>query len=149
EPDDRSPAALARRLGSVTGNTEISALEESLPDGDKRLARAVGSVPTAFGFVLDPDRNSTLRGAAIASRGALPVDALWQAAGAIGPTQPLAAAARGLGTLSLPGSADGAIRQVPVFVATGRVLMPGLAAEALRLASGASSYLIEAEPATL
>jgi adenylate cyclase len=133
----------------VTGNTEISRLEESLPDGDKRLARAVGSVPTAFGFVLNPDRNGILPGAVIASRGSLPFDDLWQAAGAIGPTPPLAAAAGGLGALSLPGTADGAIRQVPVFVAAGRVLLPGLAAEALRLASGASSYLIEAEPPTL
>ena len=149
EPDDRSPAALARRLGSVTGRAEISTLGESLPDGDKRLARAIGSVPVALGFVLDPDRHGTLPGAAIASRGSLPFDDLWQAAGAIGPTLPLAAAASGLGALSLPGSADGAIRQVPVFIAAGRVLMPGLAAEALRLASGASSYLIEGEPPTL
>jgi adenylate cyclase len=33
EPDDRSPAALARHLGSVTGHAEISTLAESLPDG--------------------------------------------------------------------------------------------------------------------
>src|SRR5882757_7625920 len=149
EPDDRSPAALARRLGSVTGRAEIGTLGENLPDGDKLLARAIGSVPAALGFVLDPDRHGTLSGAAIASRGSLPFDDLWQAAGAIGPTLPLAAAAGGLGALSLPGSADGAIRQVPVFIAAGRVLMPGLAAEALRLASGASSFLIEGEPPTL
>ena len=149
EPDDRSPAALARRLGSVTGRAEISTLGESLPDGDKLLAQAIGSVPVALGFVLDPDRDRALPGAAIVSRGSLPFDDLWRAAGAIGPTPPLAAAARGLGALSLPGSTDGAIRQVPVFVAVGRILMPGLAAEALRLASGASSYLIEGEPPTL
>jgi len=149
EPDDRSPAALARRLGSVTGHAEISTLGESLPDGDKLLAQAISSVPVALGFVLDPDRDRALPGAAIVSRGSLPFDDLWQAAGAIGPTPPLAAAARGLGVLSLPGSTDGAIRQVPMFVAVGGVLMPGLAAEALRLAAGASSYLIEGEPATL
>src|SRR5258707_5216775 len=149
EPDDRSPGALARRLGSVTGRAEISTLGESLPDGAKRRARAIGGVPVALGFVLDPDRRGTLPGAGVGSRGSLPFDDLWQAAGAIGPTPPLAAAASGLGALSLPGSADGAIRQVPVFIAAGRVLMPGLAAEALRLASGASSYLIEGEPPTL
>src|SRR5262249_57049141 len=55
----------------------------------------------------------------------------------------------GLGALSLLGSADGAIRQVPLFVAAVRVLMPGLAAEVLRLASGSSSYLIQAEPPKL
>jgi adenylate cyclase len=149
EPDDRSPATLARRLGSVTGRAEISALAERLLDGDKHLARAINSVPVALGFVLDPDRHGALPGAAIVSRGTLPFDELWQATGAIGPTAPLTAAARGLGTLSLPGSADGAIRQLPVFVAVGGVLMPGLAAEALRLVSGASSYLIEGEPPTL
>jgi adenylate cyclase len=149
EPDDRSPAALARQLGSVTGHTEISTLAESLLDGDKQLAQAIGSVPVALGFVLDPNHDHALPQASIVSRGPLPFDDLWQAAGAVGPTPPLAAAARGLGVLSLPGSADGAIRQVPVFVAVGHVLMPGLAAEALRLASGASSYLIEGEPPTL
>jgi adenylate cyclase len=143
EPDDRSPAALARRLGAVTGRAEISALGESLPDGDKRLAQAIGRVPVALGFVLDPDGDRALSGTSIVSRGALPFDDVWRATGAVGPTPSLAAAARGLGAISLPGSADGAIRQVPVFVAVGRVLMPGLAAEALRLASGASSYLIE------
>jgi adenylate cyclase len=149
EPDDRSPAALARRLGSVTGHAEIKALGENLPDGDKLLAQSISSVPVALGFVLDPDGDRALPGAAIVSRGSLPFEELWQATGAIGPTPPLAAATGGLGALSLPGSADGAIRQVPVFVAVGGVLMPGLAAEALRLASGASSYLIEGEPPTL
>jgi adenylate cyclase len=149
EPDDRSPAALARRLGFITGHAEISALAESLPDGDKLLAQATRSVPVALGFVLDPDRDRALPAASIVSRGALPFDDLWQAVGAIGPTPPLLAGARGLGALSLPGSADGAIRQVPVFVAVDRVLMPGLAAEAVRLAFGASSYFIENDPPTL
>jgi adenylate cyclase len=149
EPDDRSPAVLARKLGSMTGRSEISALGERLPDGDKQLARAISSVPVALGFVLDPDRDGALPGAVIVRRGAVPFDNLWQASGAIGPTLPLAAAASGLGALSLPGGVDGAIRQVPVFVAAGRVLMPGLAPEALRIAGGASSYLIEGEPPTL
>src|ERR1700704_1240405 len=97
EPDDRSPAALARRLGSVTGRAEISTLGESLPDGDKRLARAIGGVPVALGFVLDPDRPGTLPGAAVASRGSLPFDDLWQAAGAIGAAPALAAPGGGRG----------------------------------------------------
>jgi len=149
EPDDRSPAALARRLGSVTGRAEISTLAEGLPDGDERLARAISTVPVALGLVLDPDRNGTLPGVAVVSRGPLPFDDLWQTTGAVGPTESLAAAANGIGALSLPGSADGAIRQVPLFVAAGGVLMPGLATEALRLAEGASSYRIEADPPTL
>jgi adenylate cyclase len=149
ESDDRSPAALARRLGSMTGHAEISALAESLSDGDKLLTQAISRAPVALGFVLDPDRDRGLPAASIVSRGALPFDDLWQAAGATGPTPPLVAAARGLGVISLPGSADGAIRQVPVFVGVGRVLMPSLAAESVRLSFGASSYLVENDPPTL
>src|SRR5258707_7191365 len=131
EPDDRSPAALARRLGSVTGHAEISTLGESLPDGDKRLAQAIGSVPVALGFVLDPDRDGTLPGAAIASRGSLPFNDLWQGPAAIGPTPPPAAAASGLGAPPLPCSADGAPPPGPVFLAAGPVLMPGPACAGL------------------
>ena len=36
-----------------------------------------------------------------------------------------------------------------MFVAAGRVLMPGLAVEGLRRSTGAASYLIESEPPTL
>jgi len=149
EPDDRSPAALARRLGSLTGRAEMSTLGDGLPDGDKMLAQAIGTVPVALGFVLNSDSARTLAGASIISRGRLPFDDVWQVTGAIGPTPPLVAASRGLGALSLPGSADGAIRHVPMFVAVNRQLLPGLAVEALRLALGASSYLIEDEPPTL
>src|SRR5689334_911532 len=126
DPDDRSPAALARRLGSVTGRAEITALAKGLPDGDERLARAISALPVVLGLVLDPDRTGTLPGAAVVSRGPLPFDDLWQASGAIGPTDALAAAASGLGALSLPGGTDGAIRHAPIFVAAGGVLMPGL-----------------------
>lgn len=54
EQDDRSPAALARRLGSMTGRAEISALADSLPDGDKLLAQATSSVPVALGLYSTP-----------------------------------------------------------------------------------------------
>lgn len=149
EPDDRSPAALARQLGSITGRSDIGALAKTLPDGDSQLTQIISGVPVALGFVLDPERENPLPGAPIVSRGPLPFDDLWQAAGAIGPTPSLADAASGLGALSLPGGSDGAIRHAPLVVATGRVVMPGLAAEALRLASGASNYLIDGEPPVL
>ena len=149
EADDRSPAALARRLGALTDRPEISALAEKLPDGDKQLANAVKSAPVVVGFVLDPDLDSALLGPPIVSRGPLPFNDLWQAAGAVGPTPALAAAASGVGALSLPGSADGIIRHVPLFVVAGRTLLPGLAVDAVRLARGASSFLIQVGPPML
>jgi adenylate cyclase len=149
EPDDRSPAALARRLGALTENTGIAALGDTLPDGDRMLADAVKSAPVVLGFVLDPDRRNTLPGPAIVSRGPLPFDELWQAAGAIGPPSPVAEAASGIGALSLPASSDGVIRQVSLFVAAGGTVLPGLAVEAVRLARGTSTLMIESDPPAL
>src|SRR5262249_53402436 len=118
-------------------------------DGDKQLADAVKSAPVVLGFVLDPDLDSTLPGPPIVSREPLPFNDLWEAAGAVGPAPALAAAAGGVGALSLPGSADGIIRHVPLFVVAGHRLLPGLAVDAVRLARGASSFLIQVEPPML
>jgi adenylate cyclase len=35
EPDERSPAALARRLGGMVGRADLGSLADTLPDGDK------------------------------------------------------------------------------------------------------------------
>jgi adenylate cyclase len=149
EADDRSPAALARRLGALTRNTQISALADSLPDGDRRLADALKSTHAVLGFVLDPDLPTAPIGAPIATRGRLPFDDLWRAMGAAAPPAPLAEAGSGIGALSLPAGADGAIRQVPLFVAAGGAVLPGLAVDAARVARGAASFLIQSAPPAL
>jgi adenylate cyclase len=148
EPDDRSPAALARQLGELADRADITALAEHLPDGDKELAEAMRKTPVTLGFVLDPDRDDTLSVAPTVARGALPFSDLWQVPGAIGPAPALAAAAEGFGALSLPGD-DGIVRDVPLFVVAGQTLLPGLAIDAVRLLRGASSFLIENSPPAL
>jgi adenylate cyclase len=149
EPDGRSPAALARRLGELIDRPELARLADTLPDGDRRLALAARDPPVAFGFVLDPDQPGTLPGVAVLMRGAPAVGPLWSATGAVGPPALLADTARGLGALSLPGDADGAVRRVPLLVAVGESLRPGLAVEAIRLARQASTYLVRSDPLQL
>ena len=149
EPDDRSPAALARRLGELANRADIAALAEHLPDGDRDLAEAMRAIPVTLGFVVDPEGNNPLSDtrAPVLTRGPLPFLDLWRTTGAIGPAPALAAAAEGIGALWLPGDADGMIRRVPLLVeVAGQALLPGLALDALRLARGASSFLIEASP---
>src|SRR5262245_34631441 len=41
EADSRSPAALARQLAILTGRPDLRDLAEQLPDGDKRLTKAL------------------------------------------------------------------------------------------------------------
>jgi adenylate cyclase len=149
EPDPRSPATLARRLGEITGRSDLARLSETLVDGDELLAGAANGTPIAFGFVLDPERMAALPDAPVLIRGTPALGPLWRAAGVIPPIPALMQSANGLGTVSLPGDADGLVRRVPLLVAVDRSLQAGLAVESVRLAREASAYRIEAEPLRL
>ena len=149
EPDGRSPAALARQLGALTGRPELTRLAETLPDGDKRLAKAVREAPGCARLRADPERSQALPGAPILMRGspclgrfgALPARSVRHRC--------CCTQAKGLGALSLPGDADGTVRRVPLLVRVGDTLRPGLAAEAVRLAQRASAYLVQSDPLRL
>jgi len=127
EADTRSPAALARQLGSLTGNRDLNSLAAGLPDGDKRLAAAIRSVPATLGFVLDADNAKAVPGVPVLARHPVVLDGVWRMTGGIAPYPLLIDATKGLGALSLPGDADGQIRRVPLFVGTGDATRPGLA----------------------
>jgi adenylate cyclase len=149
EPDSRSAAALARRLGALTGRVDLDALAQELPDGDKRFATALQGAPAVLGFVLDPEQTKTVPSVPIVTRGPLPLQELWRTAGAIGPAPQLAQGVHGMGALSLPGDADGIIRRVPLLVGAANALLPGLALEAVRVKQHAFAYVAEAEPRVL
>jgi adenylate cyclase len=149
EPDDRSPAALARKLATLTDRMEVAALAKTLPDGDQRFAKSLGSMRSVLGFVLDPEQPGSVRGPPIFVRGSLPLSGLWRGAGAIGPTPSLSDGREGLGTLSLPADADGVIRRVPLFVGAGEDLLPGLALETLRVLRRVPDYTLQADPPLL
>jgi adenylate cyclase len=149
EPDDRSPAALARRLAELTGRADLAGLADGLPDGDQRLEKAFEAVPVVLGFVLDPERPGSVAAVPILVRGDLPLQSLWRGAGALGPPPTLTRGIQGIGALSLPANADGVIRRVPLFVGAGETLLPGLAIETARLLRGASDYTLQSNPSLL
>jgi len=149
EPDDRSPAALARRLATLTDNTDLAKLADTLPDGDQRLAKAFETMHVVLGFVLDPERTGTVPAAPILVRGSLPLRSLWRGAGAIGPPPLLANRVEAIGALSLPANADGVIRRVPLFLGAGDRLLPGFASETVRLLRRAADYTLQSEPSEL
>ncbi|PWT84049.1 MAG: hypothetical protein C5B56_16210 [Proteobacteria bacterium] len=149
EPDARSPAALARRLGDLTARSELTALAEALSDGDKLLAQAEGQTRVVLGFVLDPHGTGTLLQVPVVTRGTPHLDALWSAAGAVTPLPQLLEQAAGLGVLSLPAGGDGIVRYVPVLVDVAGKAMPGLALEAVRVAHSGAAYLLQSAPPVL
>ena len=146
QADSRSPAALARQLGSLTGKQDISALAAELPDGDKQLAAVMKNVPVVLGFALDADSTDAVPGVPFLARHPIVLDDIWRTAGGIGPMPPLVGATKGLGALSLPGDADGKIRRVPLLVGTGDATRPGLALEAVRLFQRSPAYTVDSGP---
>lgn len=146
QADNRSPAALARQLGSLTGKQDISSLAAELPDGDKHLAAAMKNVPVVLGFVLDTDSVDAVPGVPVLARHPIVLDDIWRMTGGIGPMTPLVEATKGLGALSLPGDADGKIRRVPLLVGTGDATRPGLALEAVRLFQRSPVYTVDSGP---
>jgi adenylate cyclase len=146
QADNRSPAALARQLGSLTGKQDISSLAAELPDGDKHLAAALKNVPVVLGFVLDADSADAVPGVPVLARHPIVLDDIWRMTGGIGPIAPLVEATKGLGALSLPGDADGKVRRVPLFVGAGAATRPGLGLEAVRLFQRYPAYSVDSGP---
>jgi adenylate cyclase len=150
EPDERSPAAIARRLASLTGEEQLARLAQSLPDGDARLTAAVRAAPTVMAVALDPDHaGPDPPSSQFLVRGRPDVSAVWHAAGAIGPAASLLGGAAGLGVVALPGDGDASVRRVPLLTLTGTTLRAGFALETLRVARSASAYLLSGNPLNL
>lgn len=147
DADTRSPAGLARRLGEMTGRRDLAELAETLPDGDRLMVVAMKQAPVVLGFVLDPLPTEAVPHVPILMRGRPSLAGIWEAPGATGPVKVVAAAAAGLGALSLPGDSDGIVRRAPLFVSVGGELRPGLALEGVRAARNGNAYLLQSEPA--
>ncbi len=140
--------AIARATPAVAA-VDILFVGADTPDGVNVLADAGGDMPLVLGFVLNPEPLGNFQRTPLAIRGTPSLGGLWSAAGAVGPTPALAARADGIGALSLPAHSDGVIRQAPLLVSVDGNILPGLALEAIRVARGASSYLLESDPPTL
>ncbi len=148
-PDQRSPGSVARRLAEETGDTALRDVAGRLEDGDRRLASAMVDRPVALATLLDPDGATPPEGPPVLLRGQPRLPEIWSAPGAQGPLPELADSASGLGIASLAADMDGVVRRIPVLTRAAGRLAPGLAAEAARLAAGATGYLLTGPEAML
>ncbi len=130
------PAAIALDI-LVAGTDRFSA------EGDAALAQALSGAPTVLGYVLETERaGEDLPITPILTSSSVELSGMWQARGAIGPLRSLGQVAQGFGALVLAADADGLIRRVPLLVAAGNVVRPGLAVETVRLVQRASALII-------
>lgn len=147
EADRYSPKQLIE--STLKGRKIFQKLPLSLPDYDTMLAKALNDANGVTGFVLStkPNSSTPLTKAGFAFAGNIPSSHITQFQGAITTLSKIEASASGNGALnSLPDS-DGIVRHIPLVYTLNGKLYPSLAAEALRVAQGAGSYVIKASGA--
>ena len=142
EPDRTSPARVLPEWGDQPA---LRMLMEELPDNDERLRDSVASanVVTAFalaavGGVRVPQLKA---GYAIAGTDPGPFVPAFETA--VTTLEMIESVARGNGAINVIRDLDGVGRQVPLVLRLGNSLYPSLAAEALRVAQGATTFVIK------
>ncbi len=143
EPDRLSPRTVVRDVAGIDPS-----LLERLPDNDEIFARSIAGKPVVLGFALSnegTDRPDIKAGFAFTGEPPFHAPPRIQSATPLRPQ--LEAAAAGLGHISLnPGDPSAVVRTVPLLLSDGAQLYPNLALEALRVAQGASTYVLADAP---
>ncbi len=153
EPDRTSPAQLIEELlaggGEIDG--ELAAKLNGLADNDEIFAHSLESSPTVIGFfgTATPNTARPRNSAAFVLAGDDPKNSMVQMRGSIVSLPLLQEAAAGVATISLTGNrTSDAIRRVPLFLTDGTAIFPTLAMEALRVATGGSTYVLKTTSAS-
>ncbi len=117
---------------------------DPLSTGDRRLLQAMAAAPVVLSALVSDAASGGWAppGAVILAPDPAPDLMPWQAGAAIWPFAPLLRPGVTAGIASLSAEADGRVRRVPLFVTVDGVAHAGLAAEAVRIAAGASSYIL-------
>jgi adenylate cyclase len=138
---DRAPgevSATGQGVGAAAGVAADSA-------GDAAFARALGGQPVILSELVTQTK---LVGVVPAKSGFTfigqdPTSELPHLNGALGPLPVLAKGAAGIGFVNWQADADRVVRRVPLLIAVNGQIQPSFAVECLRVAQGASTYLIK------
>ncbi|MEM6422206.1 MAG: adenylate/guanylate cyclase domain-containing protein, partial [Pseudomonadota bacterium] len=145
EEDRTKPSELLRALIDEDVSPAVRDAVRGLPDPDRLFAEAVAGAPVVLGFA--PTAEGSLLPPrlvnGIAVSGPDPVNALHEFLGATVNLAPLEAAAQGNGSFGIRNDFDSILRSVPLFQTVDGTVYPSLAAEALRVAQGAGSYILK------
>jgi adenylate cyclase len=154
EPDRTSPALAVAQLqdkGFVVtyGGFQTAGLDADL-DHDVLLAKAFTRSPVIAGLVLAEATTTPPPEpkAGFAFGGDDPKGYLPSYEGSVRNLEILDAAAPGIGVFSFPPGLDGVVRQIPLLSRYADSLYPALSIEALRVAQGASGYIVKSTGAS-
>jgi adenylate cyclase len=152
EPDRTSPRQIVE-LWPATAETEfLRQTISSLPDHDEVLAQTIGKAGNVVvGFAATgadgADAKPTLK-AGMSWAGHDPLEFVHDYDGAVVSLPGIDAAGAGTAGIGMKSERDGILRRLPLLISYGGTLYPTLPAESLRVAQGASNYLIKSSGAS-
>jgi adenylate cyclase len=121
---------------------------QQLPDSDRILAETIAGKPVVLGFAVTNagtrEKPAVKSGFAFTGESPLAAPPLFITTAPILPE--LQEAAAGIGNISFDPSSTSVIRRIPMLLSDGQQLYPSLSLEALRVAQGASTYLVANAP---
>ena len=149
EPDRTSPALAVAQLESQ-GFTVTPPSSGADVDHDRILAASFSTAPVVAGLVLAGELTTPPPPpkAGFAFAGDSPLAYLPAFAGAVRNLPLLDDAAPGIGVFSFPRAIDGVVRQIPLLSRHGENIYPALSIESLRIAQGASSFVVKSTGAS-
>jgi len=149
EADRAGVAQLLDTIPDARARAEAAKVVAKTPSGDQIFAQALAQAPATLGVTLTDAVVAPLPAkSGLVIAGDDPAPFLVAFAGAVGPEQRLADAARGLGATNWLPDRDQIVRRVPLVTRAGDVLMPSLALEALRVAQGEQAIVIRSSNAS-
>ncbi|WP_119302964.1 CHASE2 domain-containing protein [Dongia deserti] len=145
EPDRTAPARVLPGWGVLSNDDLALALTQRVQDPDEALAEELAKGRVVLGVVLfnkDSKPRVTKKGG-YANLGVNPRENVFAFAGALPAIPILRDAAAGNGAINPLLDRDAVVRRVPMILNGGGDLYPSLVAEALRVAVGASTYIVK------
>jgi adenylate cyclase len=149
EPDRMSPANALRFWPNAEALAGLRQEIEKLPSNDQVFAEAIGTAPVVLGFIAAPQGTSIPETkAGFAHGGDDPKLFVPFYPGAAASLKELQDKAQGTGSLNWIPDQDQIIRRMPMVIRIGHTLFPSFAADMLRLAQGASTYMVKSSGAS-
>jgi adenylate cyclase len=149
EPDRLSPANAVQYWPQNSVLAGIKPELDKLPTNDQVLAEAIGGAPVVLGFIASPYTDTLPETkAGFAHGGDDPKLFAPYYPGSAASLKELQDPALGAGALNWIPEFDQIIRRMPIVVSIGDTLYPSLSADVLRLAQGASTYIVKSSGAS-
>jgi adenylate cyclase len=149
EPDRLSPINALRFWPKSDVLASLKEEVEKLPSNDQVFAEAIGKGPVVLGFISTPEGTSQPETkAGFANSGDDPLLFAPYYPGAAASLPELQDQAHGTGALNWIPEQDQIIRRMPMVVRIGDKLYPSLAADLLRMAQGASTFIVKSSGAS-